>query len=146
MRSLLLILMCCISGAAFAQDIRVPLNIPATVEKNFKKKFPTAKEVEWRRNGDRLEADFDVSRTDHKALYDAKGKLLAWKCDIRSGSLPAPVTRAIRTNYKGFRIDDAEKITRDKVEFYQVELDGNPDDVRLVFDKDGKVVENADWW
>lgn len=145
MKSLLLILVLCFSAGAFAQDVRVTHGVPAVVEKNFKKKFPTAKEVEWARKGDRMEADFDVSRVDHKALYDQKGKLLAWKCDVRAGQLPAPVLKTIRSQYKGYKVDDAEKITRDKMELYQVELDGNPD-VSLVFDKDGKVVEDADWW
>ncbi len=74
--------------------------------------------------GERLEADFDVSRTDHKALYQPNGKLLAWKCDVRAGALPPAVSKAIRTQYKGYKIDDAEKVTRDKTELYQIELDG----------------------
>lgn len=146
MKALLLMLACCLTGSAFAQDIRVQHGVPAAVEKSFKKKFPNAKEVEWARNGDRLEADFDVSRTDHKALYQPNGKLLAWKCDIRAGALPPAVTKAIRTQYKGYKIDDAEKVTRDKTELYQVELDGNPDDIRLVFDKEGNIIDTADWW
>ena len=146
MKSLLLMLVLCISGSAFAQDIRVQQSIPPAVEKNFKKKFPAAKDVEWHRQGDRVLADFDVNRVDHKALYEANGKLLAWKYDVRSGALPAPVTRAIRTQYKGFKVDDAEMITRGKEIFYQVELDGKPDDLKVVFDKEGKVIENADWW
>lgn len=145
MKALLLMLAICLGGSAFAQDIRVQHNVPSAVEKSFKKKFPTAKDVEWERHGDRLHADFDVSRVDHKALYQPNGKLIAWKCDIRPGALPAAVSRAIKTNYKGYRIDDAEKITRDDTIHYQVELDGNPD-LKLVFDKDGKEIGNADWW
>lgn len=146
MKVLLLFFAMCIAGVTYGQDIRVAQGVPASVQKAFKSKFPAAKDVEWERKGERLEADFNVGRVDHKALYDQKGKLLAWKSDLRKGALPPAITRAIKTNYKGFRVDDADQVTRDGKVYYQVELDGTPDDLHVVFDKEGKVLEGADWW
>jgi hypothetical protein len=130
---------------AYSQDIPAS-QVPAAVTKAFKAKFPKTTGLEWEKKGDLYEAEFDVSLVDHKALYEASGKLVAFKKDIRKTDLPAAVKRAIETQYKGFRIDDADRVERGGAVFYQVELDGKPDDQKLVFTKDGKVDSTQQYW
>lgn len=132
-------------GGGYSQDIPAS-QVPAAITKTFKAKFPKTTGLDWEKKGDLYEADFDVNMIDHKALYDASGKLVALKKDIRKADLPAAVKSAIDTRYKGFRIDDAERVERGGKVYYQVELDGRPNDEKLVFTADGQIAAGRQYW
>ena len=69
------------------------------------------------------------------------GKLVMYKMDIKENELPAAVSSIIRTEYIGYKIDDAEKIEKDGITYYQVELEGKgKKDLKLNFSADGKLV------
>src|SRR5690606_14144625 len=112
----------------------------------FKAKFPAATGLEWEKKGTRYEAEFHVNRIDHKAIFSETGQLEKYKHDIRAAELPEAVRNTINTNYKDYRIDDAERLEKDGVTFYQVELDGEPQDQKLIFTKDGKVDNSETYW
>lgn len=133
------------ANCAFAQDIPAS-QVPAAVKNTFKAKFPAATRLEWEKKGELYEAEFHVNNVDHKALLNETGQLQVFKNDIRTANLPQAVKQAVKTNYKGFRIDDAEKVTRGTVVYYQVELDGEPHDQKVVFTTDGKVAEDQVYW
>lgn len=143
MMILFAVLFGCYTG--YAQDVPAS-QVPAAVTKAFKAKFPKTTGLEWEKKGNNYEAEFDVNLVDHKALYNDAGKLLMFKKDIRTSTLPAAVKRTIETQYKGFRVDDADLLEKDGVTYYQVELDGRPQDQKLVFTKDGKVNTALQYW
>lgn len=145
MKKLLLFATLLIAGTAVAQDIPAS-RVPAAVSKAFKTKFPKATAPDWEKKGADYEVEFNVSMADHKAIYSETGKLLRYKRDIRNADLPAAVKRTIETDYKGFRIDDADRLEIGGVTYYQVELDGKPSDQKLVFTKDGKVDGTQQYW
>jgi hypothetical protein len=123
---------------SFSQEIPAS-QVPAAVIKSFNSYFPQTARVEWEKKGNRYEADFDIKRTDHKALFENTGKLIVYKKDIPQNQLPAAVKQAIRQQYPHYRIDDVERIARSGHLYYQVELDGQPQDIKLVFTRDGRL-------
>ena len=123
---------------SFSQDIPAA-QVPPAVTKSFTSYFPNSSRVEWERKGNQYEAEFHIKRVDHKALFESNGKLIVYKKDIPQSQLPAAVKQAIRQQYPNYKIDDTERIARSGHVYYQVELDGEPQDLKLVFTKEGKL-------
>ncbi len=143
---MLMLLAALLAGSAgLAQDVPAS-QVPAAVTKAFKAKFPTSTGIDWEKKGNLYEADFDVVLVDHKALFDETGKLVAYKRDIRNADLPAAIKKTIQADYKDYRIDEAQRLERNGVVYYQVELDGKPADQKLVFTKEGKVDAAQQYW
>ncbi|WP_160718102.1 PepSY-like domain-containing protein [Chitinophaga solisilvae] len=120
--------------------------VPAPVITTFHARFPTAAGLEWEQKMEGYEAEFRVNRLEHKALLDSTGKLLRYKRDVPASALPAAVKNTISNQYKGFRIDDAEQVEMNGKVWYQVELDGEPHDRKVVLSKDGKVDDTLIYW
>lgn len=134
-----------LSSTAIGQDIP-SREVPSAVINTIKAKFPNTSRLEWEKKGDLFEAEFHVNNIDHKALLDPSGKLLVYKRDIRAADLPRAVKNTIRKQYANFRIDDVEKLEREGAVFYQVELDGEPHDQKLVISAEGKVDSSQQYW
>ncbi|MBO9634812.1 MAG: PepSY-like domain-containing protein [Chitinophagaceae bacterium] len=121
---------------AHSQDIP-STQVPPAVIKSFNRYFPNTPKVEWEKKGNQYEAEFDIKRTDHKALFESNGKLIVYKRDIHNGQLPAAIKHTIKQQYPNYKIDDAERIARNGHVYYQVALKG-PDTIKLVFTPEGK--------
>ncbi|MFY0255735.1 PepSY-like domain-containing protein [Chitinophaga sp. 30R24] len=145
MKALWLFLLACWPFAVWAQEIPSKY-LPAAVQKAFNKKFSGASDLEWERNGELYEAGFQIKQVDHKALFDENGDLLVYKKDIQITELPTAVLQTIRTRYEKFKIDEAEKVERKGKVYYQVELDGEPNDQKLIFNKAGKEDNSETYW
>jgi len=112
--------------------------LPSLVQNGLKTQFPTATDVEWEKNGNLFEAEFDINQTDHTALLDGTGKIVMHKQDIEATQLPEPVAKALRTNFSGYQIDDLEQVEKNGQTLYQVELEKNFGlDQKKVFSADG---------
>ncbi|WP_291906393.1 PepSY-like domain-containing protein [Chitinophaga sp. CB10] len=133
------------AGASIAQDIPGS-QVPAAIVKAFKLKFPRTSKVEWEKKGNSYEAEFKVDRRDYKAIYDAAGKLQTYKREIRANELPAAVRNAISSQYKDYRIDEADRLEKNGKVYYQVELDGEPHDQKVVFNANGTVAGDVVYW
>lgn len=134
-----LMLLCTLSG--FAQDIPAR-EVPSVVMNVFNQKFPKAADVEWERKGELYKVEFEISRKDHSLWINESGNVVKHKEDIRSADLPAAVKTVIAKDYKGYRIDDVEKLQNGKGTFYKVELKKGSEDVDVFFDQQGKKMEN----
>jgi hypothetical protein len=124
-----------------AQDVAAA-NVPSVVLNTLQTKFTNAADLEWEMDGDLFKAEFEIGTRDHKAWIDKAGVIKKHKEDISKNDLPAAIKQNIEKDFKSYRIDDVDKIESDGNVFYQVELDGSPDDRKLLFTPDGKVLEN----
>jgi hypothetical protein len=140
----LILLIICTPAITFSQGRGN--DVPTVVMKSMNSNFPAASKVEWERKGNIYQAEFKVDDIEHKARFDQNGHLEVYKKDINSKELPSPVQRTIRREYKGFKIDDAAKVTRDGKALYQVELESSSLEQKLVFTPDGKVASNETYW
>lgn len=124
------------SLVAFGQDIP-SAQVPPAVIKSFNRYFPDIPKVDWEKKGNQYEAEFDIKRADHQALFESNGKLIVYKRDIHNGHLPAAVKQTIKQQYPNYKIGEAERIARNGHVYYQVVLKG-PDTIKLVFTPEGK--------
>lgn len=130
------------TASLFAQDVPES-EVPSVILNTFKKEFPKASDVEWERQGEQYNVDFEIGFfTDFEAWFDASGKLLRQSEDISESDLPNAVKDAIKKQFDGYHIDDVEKITESNVETFLVEIEKGNDEKHLYFSNDGKIVKN----
>lgn len=128
------------STSIFAQDI-LESQVPSVILNNFKKDFPKAKDVEWDRQGDQYNVDFEIGWvTDYEAWYSSSGKLNKYTKEISEKDLPKAVKNLIKNQYKGYHIDDVKKITENGLETYDVEIKKGNDELELILSGKGKLI------
>jgi uncharacterized membrane protein YkoI len=97
--------------------------------------------VEWEHKGDQYNVEFEIGFfSDYEAWFDSSGKLLKYTEEISKSDLPEAVKETIKSQFAGYRIDDAEKIVENGVETYEVEIEKKDDERKLVFTKDGTIL------
>ena len=122
-----------------SQDIPAD-KVPSVVLNTVQTKFGTASKIEWEKKNNLYEAEFKKDSIEYAVYIDSAGKLVMHKLDINENELPTGVSAIIGAQYVGYKIDDAEKIEKDGVTYYQVELEGKgKKDLELVFSADGKI-------
>ena len=122
-----------------SQDIPAD-KVPSVVLNAVQAKFGNAVKIEWEKKNNLYEAEFKMDSTEYAVYIDPAGKLVMHKLDIKENELPAAVLTIISTEYVGYKIDDAEKVEKDGVTYYQVELEGKgKKDLELIFSADGKL-------
>ena len=117
--------------------------VPPVVLKAFQEKFASATEVKWETKSELYKAEFKVNKRGHDVWIDKTGKITKTKEDFPKKDLPAAIQQQITSEFKAYKLDDADKIEMDGKVFYQVELDGTADDRKVLFSADGKVQENT---
>jgi hypothetical protein len=140
--NLLLIATAITVGCVEAQDIPRS-EVPSVVANAFQVAFPQATDVEWELQGDQYKVDFEIGRADHDVWFDKEGKTIKHKEEIAASDLPAAVTTAIRKDFSAYRVEDVEKIEEQGNVSYEMELDGSPTDLKVVFSADGKILRKT---
>jgi hypothetical protein len=129
------------TASLFAQDVSES-QVPSVILNNFKKAFPKASDVEWERQGEQYNVDFEIGFfNDYEAWFDASGKMIKYSEDISKSDVPQAIKESIKKQFDGFRIDDADKITENKVDTFLIEIEKGNDERKLLFSKDGKLIQ-----
>lgn len=124
-----------------AQDIPKS-QVPSVILNKFETSYPKATDIEWEMDGDLYNVEFEIGRdTDHDAWYDASGNEVRHKEEIPSSKLPASVTQTLESDFKGYRIDDVEKITTPDAITYSMELDSPSEEWQVIIDDKGAIVD-----
>ncbi|GAA4434386.1 hypothetical protein GCM10023188_25260 [Pontibacter saemangeumensis] len=130
---------------AHAQDIKEK-EVPQAVTSALAQKYAGATNAEWEKEGDNYEAEFRVERTEHTVLLNPSGEVLVAKSDVPLNDLPQPIKSALDQKYKGMPVDDTEQLEKEGKTFYQLEVEENGTDRRLVFSADGQEVTVPAYW
>ena len=126
--------------SCFAQDIPAK-EVPSVVVNIFEQKFPKATHVDWERKAEMYKVEFEVKRQDHSLWINEAGSVVKHKQDIHQADLPASVKAAISKDYKGYSIDEVEKLESGSETVFKVELKKRSEDIDLFFDQHGKKVD-----
>lgn len=134
-------------GGYFFQDHDIPTkDVPKAVINNFEKAFPDARDMEWEKEKDHYEVDFEVEETDFSARYDANGNRIMYKQDIRNQEIPDAVSSALQEDFAKYQVDDVEKVERDGKAYYQIELEGKIFDKKKIFTENGALYDGFNFW
>ncbi len=122
--------------------------LPSVVVNTVKSKYSSSDKIEWEKRSNGYEAEVKSGTNETKVLVDASGNIVMQKQEISKDSLPVAITDVINSTYKDYTLDEAERIEKAGVIYYQVELDGkgSTKDLELVFDANGKPAAGIDYW
>ena len=145
MKYMILVVASLFSLYSCSQDIPAR-KVPSVVLNTVQTKFVNANKIEWEKRKALYEAEFKMDSIEYAVYVDSAGKLIMYKMDIKENELPAAVSEAIRTQYADYKIDDVEKIEKDGIIYYEIELDGKgKKDLELIFSTDGKLVTELNY-
>ena len=130
-----------LSTAAISQDI-AEKDVPSSTLTALKTKYLDAGEVRWEKKSDGYKAEFEVASREHDLWIDKNGNITKHKEDFPKNELPQAITQKLKTEFKDYTIDDADKIEEGGKVLYEVDLDGK-DERKVFFTVDGTVQENV---
>ena len=129
-------------AAAISQDISEK-EVPSSALTAFKAKYPNAGPVRWEKKNDGYKAEFEISSREHDLWMDKEGNITKHKEDFPKSELPQAITQKLKTDFKDYTIDDADKIEDGGKVFYEIDLEGK-EERKVFFSADGKVQEYVD--
>ena len=113
-------------------------NVPVAVTNAFSKVYPSIKDVDWSKDGNNYEAEYDKGNFDKSVTYDASGKLLETEVEILASELPTSVMEYVKKTYKEDEVKEASKITdANGTVTYEAEVKGKD----LMFDSKGNFIK-----
>jgi uncharacterized membrane protein YkoI len=125
-----------------AQDLRMD-EVPANLQSAFSKTYSTAKDVEWEKNGDHYNVEFEVNRMDHDIWYDGEGNVMKSKMEIPKNQLPTKIASAVKTKYADYKIDSVEVYEQAGTKIYKVDIEkGLFIERKLTIDALGQIVSD----
>lgn len=128
------------SFAVNAQDLQKN-QVPNEVMSAFEKTYSNVNDVEWEKQGEGFGVEFEQNRMDNEVWYAASGKVLKTEKELKVSEVPAAIKKTVKTDYSGFKIEDAEVQTENNTTTYFVELEDGEKEKTVSFDKTGKVLE-----
>jgi hypothetical protein len=139
-----------VTCAAFAQSdekkeekTKTPPVVPAVVTQAFAKDFPSTNAT-WDAEDGNFEANFKVKGTETSATYNSSGHRLETEMEMKVSDLPASVVTYVSTNYHGYKVSEAAKMTDDKnVVTYEAEISKDGHSMDLIFDATGKYLRQG---
>lgn len=120
--------------------------VPANVLKTFQTQHPNATDVEWEKDEEYYEVEFETATGEHEMLIEKTGLVIMHKGEISPDLLPAKVKDFLNKNYANREIDEVEIMTKDGKTYYEVELDGKVFDDELLISESGELIKSKDSW
>lgn len=121
--------------------------VPSVVVNALNAKYNSATSIEWEKKQDHYEAEFTLNGKELEVQVDGAGKILVEKSNLPANELPAAVTAALQSSYKDYSVDDAERLDRGGVVYYQVELEGRgKKDLKKIFTAAGAEENSVAYW
>ena len=115
--------------------------VPAEISEDFSSRHPDASDVEWEKEGDMWEGEFEENGVEVSILYDADFNWVRTEREVSVDDLPASVTEYIATNFPDGEVEEAELFeSRDEGEGYIVEVEQGGKEYELFFTLDGDFI------
>ena len=134
---------------ANAQEKKIKTSeVPSTVTKSFKAKFPNVKEVEWVKEEADYEVEFEMSGKEHEAKFSSDGIWKETETKMKVSEIPQSVkTGLMKTEYKDWKIEKVAKVESadpNMKMFYEVEVEKKKVEKEICISADGKVLKVED--
>lgn len=115
--------------------------LPVKVRSAFSQEYPSATNWSFTSiNQGGYSATFQVNDMRHYAEVDSAGNYVLLRNDVMESQLPSSITSMLKKDFPKHKIEEAERIEKQDVVTYEIEIEGEPD-YEFVFDAQGKVLE-----
>lgn len=126
------------SSAQKTDKPRKDSKIPVTVQNEFKKQYPNISDVDWEKEGENYEAEFEIGEIETSVVLNANGVILETETEMDPSSLPKAILDYLEANYKGQKVKEAAKIVlSDGTVIYEAEVNKKDH----IFDSNGTFIK-----
>lgn len=133
-----------LAGGLHAQKLK-ETEVPQAVKASFVKAFPNVKSINWsKENESEFEAEFKNGGLEQSANFDAAGKWLVTETEIKKGDLPPLVQAALKKEFEGYKVEEAEKVETSEGVLYEVEVEKGEVTYSVQLAKDGKILKKEE--
>ncbi len=137
---LLAAMLCC--TILFPSCKKTSLIAPEAVLTAFKARFPSVENADWSMEDEaEWEAEFKKDGKAMSANFKEDGTWVSTETDIKSDALPQAVLDAIRTQFEGYKIEEAALLEGIELALaYEVELKKGQAVFETVFNSEGTLI------
>jgi hypothetical protein len=144
MKRIAILVVCVLAmGYAHAQKLQEK-DVPSSVKDALNRKFPGATSIKWEREDNTFEASFKTGKEAFSTSFDQSGKWLETESDLKKDNLPKVVKAAIAKEFRGYKIEKAEKLETHEGLLYEVELEKKEVSCEVQFTAEGKMVKKEE--
>ncbi|MFV0290834.1 MAG: PepSY-like domain-containing protein [Mangrovibacterium sp.] len=129
------------SGLSFATDKDIPASaVPSVVINQFNSDFPKASDIDWEVKNEIFKVDFQLGWfKDYEVWYAADGAQIKINEECTKSELPQSVLTSLDKNFRGYRVEDVDKITEKGSVTYKVEVERGEDERTIFFNENGEL-------
>ncbi|WP_162052324.1 PepSY-like domain-containing protein [Pontibacter pamirensis] len=112
--------------------------VPSEINNDFAERYPNAQDVEWEKEGDIWEGEFEANSVEVSVLYDANFNWVRTERDIPVDDLPVEAKDYIEANFPGGNLEEAATFeSLEEGNGFVAELSQNGKEYELFFDEEG---------
>ena len=120
--------------------------VPDNVKAVFETMFPDAKSIAWSVGDSKTwEAEFKMKCKKMSANFDGDGKWIETETEMKARNLPDNVLNVVRTEFPGYRIDEACLVESPDMKAYEIEIEkkeaGKEIELEILVSEDGKILK-----
>lgn len=119
-------------------------DVPENILNAFNSEYPDAMDVEWEKESDGYEVEFEIDDVEREITYDMQGNIIETGIDVSEDELPQNTLSYISENYAGYEIDDADEVENNGVTYFEVELENGDQEIDLLFNMQGDFVREIE--
>ena len=123
----------------FGQDI-AQREVPSIILNKFKKDYSKATEVDWEKENNLYQVEFEVKNREHDIWYDKLGAIVKQEEEISPQEVPGKIRAVIKKEFPGLEVDEAKKVRENGRTEYHLELESRAEEWDVIFTPDGEVV------
>lgn len=119
--------------------------VPSIVKNSFLGEYPNAEDIDWKIDKNLYEVAFKLDKSiENKVWLNSKGKIVKHEEELTRKELPPVVLSKIEADFKGYRIDEVDKVTTDTEVYYEVALVSFiKKNWEITFDLQGKILKQV---
>ena len=123
-----------------AQDVKNE-EIPKNLKSQFEKEYPNATEIEWEKENNLFNVEFDIDEKEQEIWYDDSGNIIKTEHELEEAELPEAIRSKIKSSYSAFKIDDIEMKKENDEVTYEIELRKGWKGKTLMFNESGANIQ-----
>ncbi len=142
-KTIALIMIAFCSAQAIAQKLNEK-DVPKTVVDAFAKKYPGSKVQKWEKEGANYEAEFDLSKVESSAVFDASGTFIELEQEIKIAELPKVAVEYCAKTFPEYKLEEAAKIVDAKGTItFEAEMRKGKEHFDVIFDDKGNFIKKG---
>jgi hypothetical protein len=117
--------------------------VPENVLDNFNKAYLNAENITWEKENGYFEAEFVIDDVEMAVVFDENALIIMTEETIDQEVLPDTIKSVIAADFANHSILEVNRIFKDSLCFYEVELQSEEIEKEIVFSEAGMIVQTT---